>query len=84
MSPSSRRFKANQEPWQTGQPPNEVLVEVPDPETKRIILVKAFYGRDGYLPHWQSEDGNTVWPPGAFRRWRHTRPLWARIVLGKG
>jgi uncharacterized membrane protein len=71
------------EPWQTGKPPNEVIVEVEHPETGKILLVRAMWGRDGYLPHWESQDRSTVWAPNAFRRWRHTRPLWAKVVLGE-
>ncbi len=56
------------EEWQTGKPPNEVLVEVECND--EIIQVKAFHGRDGYLPHWQTEDGGKVWGVNTFTRWR--------------
>lgn len=56
------------ETWQTTKPPNEEIVEVQD--GGRIIRVMAFYGRDGYRPHWRSEDGNTFWEPAAFTKWR--------------
>ena len=54
--------------WQTGKPPNEQVVEVED--GKRIIRVRAIWGRDGTLPHWESEDRDTLWHPSAFSRWR--------------
>lgn len=57
-------------PWNSGKPPNEVLVEVECPETKQIIRAKAFYGRDGWRPHWRSEDDNTFYDVHYFRRWR--------------
>lgn len=54
--------------WQTAAPPNETLVEVEDGDN--IIQVMAFYGRDGYRPHWTTEDGGTTWDVTAFKRWR--------------
>lgn len=54
--------------WNTGKPPNEKLVEV-DLDGK-IIRVKAFFGRDGYLPHWRSEDETKMWHPSTFSEWR--------------
>ncbi len=57
--------------WQSRKPPNERVVEVkngPD-----IIRVRAIWGRDGVLPHWESEDRNRLWGPSAFKQWRHVR-----------
>lgn len=54
--------------WQTGTPPNEQLVEVKD--GRRIRKVMAFYGRDGYLPHWRTADGGERWSVNAFTEWR--------------
>jgi hypothetical protein len=39
----------------------------------KIIAVEAFYGRDGYRPHWRDKYG-TCWDVSAFRRWRHVSP----------
>ncbi len=60
--------------WETGRPPHGELVEVEDSET--IISVRAVYGdeRIGVLPHWESEDRDTLWSPNAFSRWRRTAP----------
>ena len=55
--------------WQTGKPPNETWVEVED-AGGAIIVVQAFYGRDGYRPHWRAYDGSAHYEPSAFRRWR--------------
>lgn len=55
--------------WQTGKPPNETLVEVED-DQGRIVRARAIWGRDGTLPHWQSENADTRWHPSAFGRWR--------------
>lgn len=52
--------------WQYGKPPNETLVEVDGP-----LRVRAIWGRDGLLPHWESENRTTLWGPNAFTRWRH-------------
>jgi len=52
-------------------PPNEKLVEVEN--GNEIIRVMAFYGRDGYRPHWQTKDGSTQWDVTAFNRWREIR-----------
>jgi hypothetical protein len=57
--------------WQKGKPPNEEVVEVLDRD--RIIRARAVWGRDGVLPHWESEDGNNHWSPSAFIQWRHAR-----------
>lgn len=57
--------------WQTGKPPNETPVEVE--YEGNIITVEAFYGRDGYRPHWRNKEG-TCWDVSAFRRWRHVSP----------
>tara|TARA_R110000868_G_scaffold14070_5_gene65617 strand:- start:1467 stop:1655 length:189 start_codon:yes stop_codon:yes gene_type:complete len=54
--------------WNTSKPPNEILVEVEYDD--KIIKVKAFYGRDGYRPHWQNEDESISWSVNAFKRWR--------------
>lgn len=54
--------------WQKGRPPNEQIVEVEWEDA--IVRVEAFYGRDGYRPHWRSVDGGVVWEPSAFKRWR--------------
>ena len=54
--------------WNTGRPPNEKLVEVEDGD--KIIQVMAFFGRDGYRPHWTNEDRTKSWDVSAFRRWR--------------
>lgn len=54
--------------WQHGKPPNEQLVEVE--HEREIIRVRAIWGRDGLLPHWESEDRGILWSPDAFHRWR--------------
>lgn len=54
--------------WQMGKPPNEVVVEVEGDNT--IIRVRAIWGHDGTLPHWESEDRDTLYAPSAFSRWR--------------
>ena len=55
--------------WKTTNPPNEVLVEVElDGE---VIEVMAFYGRDGYRPHWRTENGDRQWSADTFQRWRY-------------
>ena len=54
--------------WQTTKPPNEELVEVE--HEGEIIQVMAYWGRDGTLPHWKTEDGGTCWDVSTFTRWR--------------
>lgn len=49
------------------KPPNEVWVEVLDGSA--FIEAMAFYGRDGYLPHWKLRDG-TCCHPSRFSKWR--------------
>jgi hypothetical protein len=53
--------------WQTGVPPNEVPVEVEFQD--KIIIVKAFHGRDGTRPHWR-EDAGSCYESYTFKRWR--------------
>ena len=48
-------------------PPNEKLVEVE--ENGERIQVMAFYGRDGYRPHWTNADRSKIWPVDRFQRW---------------
>jgi hypothetical protein len=55
--------------WSSEKPPSETLVEVKDDE-RGIIRVRAIWGRDGTLPHWESEDRGILWSPNAFKRWR--------------
>lgn len=55
--------------WQNSKPPNEHVVEVED-EDGTILRVRAIWGRDGLLPHWESEDRDTLWHPSVFKRWR--------------
>lgn len=54
--------------WQYGKPPNEQVVEVE--YGRKIIKVKAIWGRDGTLPHWEAVDGVRLWSPNMFKRWR--------------
>ena len=54
--------------WNYGKPPNETFVEVE--KDGEIIQVEAFYGRDGYRPHWRNKNGD-CWSVNAFERWRH-------------
>ncbi len=54
--------------WRNEKPPNETLVEVE--YEGGIIRARAIWGRDGMLPHWESEDRDTLWEPRAFSRWR--------------
>lgn len=56
------------------KPPNEVWVEVKDysnciGDTYTVVEAMAFYGRDGYKPHWQLRDG-TCCSPSRFNSWR--------------
>jgi hypothetical protein len=55
--------------WRTGKPPNEVVVEVMD--GAEVIRVRAIWGRDGMLPHWESEDRDTLYRVSAFDKWRY-------------
>lgn len=57
--------------WRFDTPPNEVLVEVDDPDhAGGVITAMAIFGRDGTRPHWRSEDGDKLWPAETFLRWR--------------
>jgi hypothetical protein len=55
--------------WNIGPPPHRDLVEVF--EDGQVLRVRAIWGSDGVLPHWESEDGDTLYDPSAFRFWRH-------------
>jgi hypothetical protein len=54
-------------PWRNDRPPNEVWVEVKDGE--HVIEAMAFFGRDGYRPHWRLRD-ESCHHPSRFNRWR--------------
>jgi len=54
-------------PWRNEKPPNETWVEVM--EGDGVIEAMAFFGRDGYRPHWQLRDGSAC-HPSRFSRWR--------------
>ena len=49
-------------------PPNEEWVDVLS-EDGVIIRAMAFYGRDGWRPHWRTEDG-TSYSCDTFNIWR--------------
>lgn len=56
--------------WKSIPPPRDTLVEV---ETELgIIKVRAIWGNleKGILPHWESENGNTLYHPYSFKQWR--------------
>jgi hypothetical protein len=55
--------------WERCKPPQGELVEARDNEGE-IHRVRAVYGSDGVRPHWESEDGDTIWSPSAFPEWR--------------
>ena len=54
--------------WTIAKPPYETRVEVE--HEGQVIRVKAFFGRDGYRPHWRSEDETKTWPQSKFAAWR--------------
>ena len=54
-------------PWRNDKPPNETWVQVMDGEN--VIEAMAFFGRDGYRPHWRLRDESCC-PPSRFSRWR--------------
>lgn len=59
--------------WQTGKPPDLKVVEVK--LGNKIIRARAIWGRDGILPHWETEDSRSssagcLFPPHAFAEWR--------------
>jgi hypothetical protein len=54
------------------KPPNETWVEVKDGE--KVVEAMAYYGRDGYRPHWRLRDG-TCCHPSRFSRWREIEEL---------
>lgn len=56
--------------WQNEQPPNEIWIEVKDGDS--VVEAMAFFGRDGYRPHWQLRDG-TACHPSRFSRWREIK-----------
>ena len=58
--------------WQHGKPPHRELVEVL--HNGRVIRVRAIWGCDGTLPHWESEDEDTLWHHSAFHEWRYPMP----------
>ena len=68
---TNQKHGGNAAEWKVSKPPNEELVEVEDGSA--IIRVRAIWGRDGLLPHWESEDKDTLWRPSAFQRWREIR-----------
>lgn len=60
--------------WQTKSPPNEVLVEAINEKTGEIQRVTAFWGRDGYRPHWRGENG-IHYSVAYFIQWRYIDEL---------
>ena len=52
------------------KPPNETWVRVLDVSNDRLVEAMAFYGRDGYAPHWQLRDGSCC-PPHKFKSWTY-------------
>ena len=54
-------------PWRNDKPPNETWVQVMDGEN--VIEAMAFFGRDGYRPHWRLRDESCC-HPSRFSRWR--------------
>jgi hypothetical protein len=69
-TPCKEHMKNHAE-WRYDKPPNETLVEAE--LNGGIIRVRAIWGRDGTLPHWESEDRSTVWSVQRFGRWRFPR-----------
>ena len=54
-------------PWRHDPPPNEKFVEVMHEGKPHQVM--AFYGRDGYRPHWKDAAG-CCWSVDAFTEWR--------------
>ena len=57
----------NEVAWRNDKPPNERWVQVKD--DNQVIEAMAFYGRDGYRPHWRLRDESCC-HPSRFSRWR--------------
>ncbi len=56
-------------PWINGEkPPNEEWVEVQSGNGATTVAM-AFYGRDGWRPHWRTVDGSSC-HPSRFNTWR--------------
>lgn len=53
--------------WRSDKPPNETWVQVMDGEN--IVEAMAFFGRDGYRPHWRLRN-ESFCHPSRFTRWR--------------
>ena len=64
---NDKQNKKTENEWNTGQPPNEkfVIVELNGKEME----VQAFYGRDGYRPHWKNRKGD-CYAVSTFKRWK--------------
>lgn len=69
--------ETTEEPFINQKPPNEVWVEVIDPNGN-VIEAIAHYGRDGYHPHWQLRDGS-LHHPTRFKLWRHMPPASSKL-----
>ena len=54
-------------PWRNDKPPNEIWVQVKDGDS--VVEAMAFYGRDGYRPHWRLRDESCC-HPSRFSLWR--------------
>tara|TARA_R110001599_G_scaffold49076_2_gene140348 strand:+ start:391 stop:576 length:186 start_codon:yes stop_codon:yes gene_type:complete len=55
--------------WNYGAPPHDELVEVELDD--KIIKARAIHGGNGYIPHWQNENGSISWSVQQFNRWRN-------------
>lgn len=66
---TNESIKQTEEPFKNQKPPNEIWVQVLDHKAN-IIEAMAYFGRDGYRPHWQLRDGS-LHHPSAFKLWRH-------------
>jgi len=53
--------------WRNDRPPNETWVQVMDGDN--VTEAMAFFGRDGYRPHWRLRNESCC-HPSRFSRWR--------------
>lgn len=60
--------------WINGEaPPNEEWVEVQSGNGTTTVAM-AFYGRDGWRPHWRTVDGGSH-HPSRFNAWRRNENI---------
>jgi hypothetical protein len=56
--------------WRDDKPPYRMLVSVQLADSGSVATAQLIPGGDGYIEHWEAQDGDVQWSRHTFDKWR--------------